>query len=257
MEEEIIMPDDFQEETTAQPQADDITQQQIDVEGKDTNQTNTQQEETQTEVKNQDTPKIKIKFNHEERELTHDEAAPLVQKGLNYDKLQEKFNTLQSDPRLSKYEKIQQLADAYGMADDDLLDALYNQYYDQVAKNQGLTPEQVKKEHELKQREQSLNQKEQSNKTKQQEQDMYAKFLQNFPNAKVEEIKPETWIKVQNGMDLSSAYIEQRNQDLESRIKAFEQNEKNAKKAPVTGVTTHGSKEVAEEDDFLKGFNSF
>lgn len=238
--EEAIMPDD-----TATPEAAEPEQQEL---------TSTEPEPNQEPT--QESYKLRIKYNHEEMELGEDEAVPLIQKGMNYDKLQERLNTIQNDPAFGKFDKVKQLAELYNMDDDALIDALYNQYYESIADQQGLTPEQVRRDHELKQREAVLNQKEQSLTQKQQTEAMYERFLGQFPNAKIEDIKPETWVKVRSGMDLTAAYVEQRNQELENRLKVLEQNQKNKNTAPVSGVTAHGSQDPAGADDFLAGFNS-
>jgi hypothetical protein len=57
-------------------------------------------------------------------------------------------------------------------------------------------------------------------------------------------------------MDLTTAYVMQQNEELSLRIQMLQQKEKNKQKAPVSGVTTHGSQDPAGEDDFLAGFNS-
>jgi hypothetical protein len=46
------------------------------------------------------------------------------------------------------------------------------------------------------------------------------------------------------------------NRELKKQIQVLKQNEKNRKTAPISGVTSHGSNETAQEDDFLRGFNS-
>ncbi len=235
--EEAIMPDE-----TAIPEAEGTEQPEL---------TTTEPEPTQ------EPHKLKVKYNHQDIELGEDEAVPLIQKGMNYDKLQEKYNAIQSDPRLSKADKVKQVSELLGyQSDDELLEALYQTYYQSAAEQQGLTPEQIRRDHELKQRENALNQKEQTLTQKHQTEAMYERFLSAFPNAKPEDIKPETWQKVQSGMDLTTAYVMQKNQDLADRLKRLEQNQKNKNIAPVSGVTAHGSQDPAGEDDFLAGFNS-
>ncbi len=236
---DVILPDDFTPET----------KEESELQTEDT--TSTDPEITAEQ------PRFKVKYNHEEKELGYDEAVPLIQKGMNYDKLQQQFNTIQNDPRLTKYERVQQVSQMLGyQTDDELLDALYNTYYEQTAQNKGLTPEQARKEHELSERENKLNQKESTEQEKVQRNQMYDRFFQNFPNAKVEEIKPETWTKVRNGMDLTAAYVEQRNQELEAKVKILTQNSKNEKKAPVNGATAHGGDNPTGQDPFEMGFDS-
>jgi hypothetical protein len=197
----------------------------------------------------------KIKINHQnERPGSVEDIVTNYQKGRNYDKLQERLNQIQSDPRLGKYDKVQQLAELYGMSDEDMLDALYNQYYESAAEKQGLTAEQIRKDHELTQKERMIQQKEQAQSKAEADKAMYTNFLKVFPNVKPEEIKAETWQLVNQGMDLTAAYIHQRNHELESKLKVMEQNLQNVKKAPVAGITTHGGGETAHKDAFLEGF---
>lgn len=246
-EEEFILPDDFtteetSQEETAPPQAEEEQP------------TEPVEDTTPTEEVEEQPRKIKIKYNHQEMELGEDEAIPLIQKGMNYDKLQERLQVVQSDAE--KYGKLRQLSELYGMDDDQMLEALYNQYYESAAKQNGLTPEQIRKETELKQKEQEIRQKEETLTKSEAEKAMYARFLEAFPNVKASDIKPETWQKVNNGMDLTAAYVLQQNEELQTKLKTMEQNLANKEKAPVTSVTAHGSTEIAEEDDFLRGFNS-
>jgi hypothetical protein len=215
--------------------------------------------ETPTEEPKQEqteSPKVKLKYNHEEKEYSLDDVVPLAQKGLNYDKLQERLEALQADPRLGNYDRVHQLAEMYEMSDADMLDALYNQYFETTAEKQGLTVEQIKKDHELTQKERNIKAKEDALTKSDSEKAMYTNFLKQFPDIKPEDIKPETWQKVEQGMDLTTAYVEQRNHDLESRMKILEQNVTNTKKAPVAGVTTHGSAEITSTDPFEEGFDS-
>jgi len=200
--------------------------------------------------------KFKVKFNHEEQEIAEPDAIPLIQKGMNYDKLQERLNTIQADPRLGLADQVKQLAGLFGIGEEALIAELENEYYRRAADQYGTTPEQVRREHQIKQREAALNQKEQSLTQQKQKNDMYERFTAQFPDVKSEDIKPETWAKVKDGMDLTAAYVEQRNQELENRLKVLEQNAKNSKTAPVNGVTNHGSAETANQDPFLIGFES-
>lgn len=49
-------------------------------------------------------PTLKVQFNHEERELTLEEATPYVRKGLNYDKIERRAKEYES--RISRYEDM-------------------------------------------------------------------------------------------------------------------------------------------------------
>jgi hypothetical protein len=85
----------------------------------------------------------------------------------------------------------------------------------------------------------------------------FTEFFENYPDVKPEAIPKEVWdYKGKTGKSLTDAMAWNENKLLKERIKILETNASNNKKAPVNSVTTHGSTEIAEDDDFLKGFNS-
>jgi hypothetical protein len=214
---------------------------------------------------------FKVKYNHEERELGYDEAVPLIQKGMNYDKLQGQLSSLQNDPRLGKYDRVMEAARLLGyQSDDALANDMMNTYYSNIAAKEGLTVEQVRKDAEqarreadLGKRETALNQKERDEaQAAAREGDrnaMYERFLTAFPGVKASDIRPETWDRVNSGMDLVAAFIAQRTQDVmaeNATLKQNIQNMKNQRSAPVGSVTAHGSADPAAMDPFLMGFDS-
>lgn len=241
-DEDIVLPDDdTTDEEPAEPQA-----------GEEPAEDTTPEADTKPEPY-----KLKIKYNHEEMEIPEDEAVPLIQKGMNYDKLQERYNAIQNDPRLSRYQKVEQVSKLLGyQSDEQLIDALYQNYYQLTAQQRGLTPEQIQKEHELNQERERLQREKQEAQRQRETNAMYERFLQSFPNVQPQDIKPETWEKVRNGMDLTAAYVEQRNQELETQLKLLKQKEKNKNQAPVGGVTQHGSTDTQGKDPFEMGFDS-
>ena len=202
------------------------------------------------------TPKIKYKYNHEDMEMDSEEAPEWIQKGKNYDHVKDKLTALEADPRLPQHARMKQLADSYGMTEDEYLGALQQQYFDSTAEKQGLTPAQVQRDYELNAREQAQTQRDNTSATQRQQDKMYSNFTSNFPDAEPESITPDTWAKVEAGMDLTTAYVQQQNTELQAQVKALKQNETNAGRSPVKGATTHGSKEIATKDPFLMGFDS-
>ena len=77
-----------------------------------------------------------------------------------------------------------------------------------------------------------------------------------FDNTK-DVISEEVWQEVRQGKSLVDAYTRQEAKELKAKLKVYTQNETNKKKAPMSqGIATHGSDEVAIEDDFMAGFNS-
>jgi hypothetical protein len=214
-------------------------------------------EDTTEAEKVTESPKYKLKYNHEEREVSLDELTTLGQKGMNYEKLQERLNEIQNNPALAKHSEIEEIGQLLGYQTiDELIEDMKNTHYNNQAKVQGLTPAQIQKEYELSQKEKAIQAKETTTAQQQKQNKMYADFATNFPDTKAEMIKPETWTKVNAGMDLSTAYTMQQNQDLQAELKIFKQNAENAKKAPIGSVSTHGSEASKSKDPFEMGFDS-
>lgn len=92
--EDMILPDDFQMDS---PQSEEVT------ETVDTQEEQTESIEDTNPIEEASEPveepqKLKIKYNHQEEEITLDEAVQLAQMGKNYPKLQEKLQALESYP---------------------------------------------------------------------------------------------------------------------------------------------------------------
>lgn len=209
---------------------------------------------TTTEVETKAEAKFKLKYNHEEKDYTEDETKTLAQKGLNYDRTLEKLTELQANPALAKYGRVEEISKLLGyQTDDELLDALYQTHYERAAEANGLTPAQMKKDHELQQRENKFNQDTTAAEATTKNNKMYADFNNNFPDIKAEKISQDTWNKVNEGMDLSAAYGLQQNKELMAELKTYKQNAENSKKAPVNGVSGHGSDMKAEK--IFEGFD--
>lgn len=245
--------EDFED---VQIQSDSFEETETDTEG--------QQIDSEVEISTEDTkpvetateqPKIKVKYNHEEMEYSTDDAVPLIQKGLNYDKLQEKFTELQGNPALTKFNKIQEVSTLLGyQSEDEMIEALFTTAHQNKADELGYTVDQIRKDYELTQRETAVKNQREAEEKKTKETKMYADFVQNFPGVTTEMINSETWARFDTGMDLSSAYVMQQNKELQDKVKALEQNSKNEKKAPISGVTQNGS-DTTKVDKFLVGFD--
>jgi len=247
-EEDVILPEDFSgTEEAAEPQAD--TEQPSEEES------TIPVEETPTET-TQESPKLKIKYNHEEKEIDLEEARILAQKGMNYDKLQEKLQQLENDPARKLVEKQ---AAQYGMTPQEYISAVEKQQEEQkLAKltEQGIPEEYAREILESKKfRQEYQSQKQQQEAQVKQQQEMN-EFIQAFPNVKPDDIKPETWAKVNQGTPLKYAYMEQERADLLQKLQTKEQNQNNKKKAPISGVTEHGANDTVQGDPFMEGFDS-
>lgn len=254
-EDDMILPDDFQ----AGPEAEEVTEEAFETPVDavvDTNEP--EQAEEAPEI-----PTFKVKYNHEEQEISYDDAIPLIQKGMNYDKVQERLQALETDPRLAF---VEELAREENMTVDQYLNAV-NEYREQERLNQLVQqniPEELAREiletrkfrDEIKTEKQTKAEEEKRNADFQQFFDYFkqANGRDFVPNK--DEIPQEVWSANANGVPLKYAYMEHHNNELKSQLQVFKQNESNATKAPIGGVSTHGSTETAAEDDFMRGFNS-
>lgn len=255
--EDVILPDDYQE--TTPPQVDE-TIEPVETE-LETNQTET------TEELGTEQPQIpsafKVKFNHEEKEITYDDAIPLIQKGMNYDKQIERLQQLETDPRLHF---VQELAESYNMTVEEYMDAV-KQQKEQEALNelvQNNIPEEYAKEMLENRKFRQQFESERQTKVQQEKQnEEFNEFFSYFKDVIGKEFNPEkdeipasVWEANKNGVPLKYAYMEHQNQTFKSQLQQLKQNQSNVKKTPVGSVTKHGSTELAVDDDFLRGFNS-
>ena len=261
----MILPDDFQED---QPQSEDVTSE-TPVDTVDENEFAEPTEQIddqgteQTEAE-QTSPFLKVTYNKQEMELDEAQARELAQKGMNYDKVQERLQALESDPRLSF---IEELAQANGMNALDYIEQV-RQYQEQEQLNQLIQaniPEEYAREmlENRKFREQ-LQQQQQQQVEEQRQNAEFHDFFDYFKQMNGRDFVPESdeipqsvWEANAQGVPLKYAFMQHQNQQLQNQIKTLKQNESNAKKAPITsGVTRHGSVQTPAEDDFLAGFNS-
>jgi hypothetical protein len=261
MDENMILPDDFEmptdtgdsvEETTPTEQTDGFEQ------------TEAPEQEPQTEQAEQTSPFLKVKYNKEEMELDEATARELAQKGLNYDKVTERLQALESDPRLAL---VEQLAQQQGMSVDEYVEAV-RQYQEQAQLDeliqQNIPEEYAKEMLENRRFREQLQQEQQQKQQEAKQQQEFADFFKYFRDANGRDFVPEqdeipqsVWDANQQGIPLRYAYSDYENQQLRQQLATLKKNQDNAKKAPVSGVTAHGSNETASSDPFLLGFNSF
>ncbi|MEH7355076.1 hypothetical protein V7150_16080 [Neobacillus drentensis] len=252
--EDMILPDDFQEDTTPEEVTDTLDTP-VETE-EDTKPTETTEEPV--------SPFLKVKYNHEEMELDEITARELAQKGLNYDKVTERLQQLESDPRLAF---IEDLANQYEMTPDQYMAEVKKQReqdeLDALIQN-NIPPELAQEVLEgRKDRQERKKQQEETEKKQKQDAESFEFFDyfrqvngRDFDSNK-DQIPDTVWQATQNGVPLKYAYMEHQNQQLQKQIQTHKQNETNANRAPVGSTTAHGGTEIASEDDFLAGFNSY
>lgn len=266
-EEDLMFPDDF---GTDLPQSEEIaddvilpdesTDEAFELEADPVDEL---QQEEQLESQQSEQPRFKVKFNHEEQEIGYDEAVPLIQKGMNYDKLQERLGQLETDPRLSF---VEELAQEQGMnveeylqavkqhREQQQLDALIQQNIPQELAQEIMENKKFRDQYETEQK------SKQEEATREQEfKEFFSYFQQangrNFDPSK-DQIPQEVWDMKEQGMPLKFAFMQHHNQQLQSQLNTFKQKEQNTKRAPGLGVTQFGGDNPSSEDPFLKGFES-
>lgn len=249
MDEDMILPDDFE----ATPQAEEVTEQVDTVE--------TEAPPQATEEAEPVNPFLKVKYNKEELDLDEERARELAQKGLNYDKVTERLQALESDPRLRFIEEI---ASQHNMTPQEYMQAVQQQREQERIEelvSQGISEEVAQELLETRKFRQQFESEKQAKAQEEQKNAEFTEFFDYFRQANgrdfipSQDTIPESVLANEN-IPLKYAYMEHQNQVLQQQLQTLKQNEANTQKAPVGSVTSHGSTEVASEDDFMRGFNS-
>ncbi len=162
---------------------------------------------------------FKMKYNHEDIEVSMDEARALAQKGKNYDKVQEKLSALESSPQM-KF--VESQAKKNNMSIEDYLGAVAQQEVTSeiaaIAEKEEVSVDIAKKLYDgikLK-KENEVNV--QSAKAKKLEDDHINEFVKLHPDVK--EISTDVWVKYnEGGISLVDAY---NNLTKDSRISSLE-----------------------------------
>lgn len=211
-------------------------------------------------------PKIKVKFNREDRELTLDEATVYAQKGMNYDKIAQRAT--EQEGRLSRYEQMAKMFgfdtadEMMAQAEQNFIDTKVKDLVDQ-GNSEAIAKFLVSQEME-KLRPKAPAQSPVSGLSPERKAEL-DEFNAAFPD--VTKIPDEVFAMHQEGVRLKTAY--QIYQDKQSIAKAeaekkaaleelaiLKQNQAAAAKAPVTGTVGRAEPAKQEpEDPFLKGFN--
>jgi hypothetical protein len=266
MDEDMILPDDFVE---TPPQADEqpVDMQEADFEDTEQAAEDTKPADEPTEPQEPGTQplKIPVKFNHQDMELTVEEAAALAQKGMNYEKAIER----------ARQEAAQQAKDAL-IADmgytwngkpitteAEYKQALQEQELINKYKDRDL-PEEVIRELVENRRFREEQQRERAEKEEQaKQQAQYNEFFAFFEevnerpfDAKKDTIPAEVQEAVQNGQSLMTAYMRHHAKEMRNQLKIAKQNQANTRKAPIGSVTAGGGTRTEAVDPFMEGFNS-
>ena len=273
-EENIVNDDDFFSEVDNEV----IEEQSKETSDEDSNET---EEENQTDTDSEEEKEIdytpfleaiskKAKYNKEPVEVKDfDEVINNFQKGLNYDKMVEKYNNLEHSKAFSYVSKK---AQELGMTVDQYMDQVeqYEKEQEKAKEQERIdemiangVPEDVAKEvaatsqlrKQLQEEKNQLEKEKQEREENEKKNREYADFLEAFPDVKAEDIPKEVFLDAQKS-NLTTAYLKWQNAEQKKQIERLKQNEKN-RSSSVGSTTQFGSKdETGETDLFLEGFNS-
>ena len=201
---------------------------------------------------------LTIRYNGEDISLSEEKAIELSQKGMNYDKINERYNDLKNNRGL---QYIQKLAERSGMDIDSLVDYWENQEYEMelnrlVSEN---IPEEYAREiiESKKFREEynkKLNEENEKNAKEQMLERERNDFLDMYGDVNPKDIPPVVWDNWKSGTPLKYAYMEYEREQLKNKIAILENNNSNIRKAPLTGIENDTNNN--NEDSFMRGFNS-
>lgn len=269
-EEDVILPDGWTEDTdilngfadeeeetipTDDPQQAPIEQQDVPP-ADDSHQED--KADGEQEVLEEIKPKIKIKYNHEEKELSIDEAAPYVQKGMHYDKIE---GTVKEANKLAKEmgftsmnEMISSMRENYINAKvQDLVDDGVHEAVARKLVTDDLREAESRQAAEEAEAEAKRAADEQTRVAKARDEDVSA-FVKAYPGVTVlpEEVKAAN----ANGIPLVVAYAQYQARQAQIELQQLKQNQNTASRAPVGGVTKHGGIADQASDPFMDGFDS-
>ena len=215
-----------------------------------------------------DTPFLEITYDKEKKGLSKEEATTYAQKGMNYDRLNEKYNHI--------YSPLENLAKKNGMNVEDFLENLNQtqiKYETDLAYKQlkekhpdaddGLLMEYAKEQIQnrmfVNNQQELQKQTEQDNAQKQRVREDFNRFRQELPNVDVNSLPNEVYENVKQGHDLLSAYYKYQYSELTKKLEESQkqaeidkQNKDNLKRS--LGSTTSAS--GGETDAFLDGLFS-
>lgn len=215
-----------------------------------------------------------IKVNKEERKVSLEEMTTLAQKGADYDRVKEQNTRHQQtiadlQSKLEGVSAQQNALDILGtiaQRSNLTLDQLAESLYINFRKTAGASEDVAREELKSAKLEKELNSYK-AKQTQQQEQETDAEaraqrdieqFGRDYPDVELsEELVDKLVPDIQNGMSLSAAYRKYEKAqdaakiaDLERKLAAKEQNDKNKKRSPGSQKDSGGRKSKSDYDEF-------
>jgi hypothetical protein len=202
-----------------------------------------------------------LKHLGEVKTVNRDEVIALAQKGLDYDRKVEKLTDENADYK----EFLQELADINKLDIKQLMQTTrarllktrMAQEGKEISESEALLTVQKQETEKAQARAQAkqdeakkLEEQKQAEAEQKKNADV-ARFVENFPNVKAEEIPQSVWEEVRKGADLTAAYARYQNAELKKEIEALKLNEKNRTRSTGSRKTAGAS---AAKDPFDDGW---
>lgn len=211
----------------------------------------------------------KVKYNKESVQIESiDDVVNNYQKGLNYDKLQEKLNSLENSKAMSY---IKNKAEELGMSIDEYMDQVENYEKEQEKQREqekleemisNGVPEEVAKEviatsqlrKQLQAEKNQLEKEKKEKESKESKDKEYADFIKEFPDVKPEDIPKDVFLNAENS-SLREAYMKYQIEEQKKQIEILKKNQENSSSA--VGSTTERGGVETKADAFLEGFEDY
>lgn len=213
-----------------------------------------------------------VKYNKESINVDNiEDVINNFQKGLNYDKLQSKYNDLSNGKAMSF---ISKKAQDLGITVDEYMDQVEAYEKEQQEKedqknledmmNNGV-PEELAREviatAELRRQLQAEKNELEKQKQEREEQNKkdaeYNNFIEEFPNVKAEDIPKDVFLNAQEkNISLTQAYKDYLYEETKKELEIMKQNQANSTRTVGSTQGFGNGQENVASDPFLDGFNS-
>ena len=205
-----------------------------------------------------------IKVNKEEKQVGLEEMTALAQKGADYDRVKKQYtDSQQAIQDLKKqYEVLDLVAEKFGKTPEELAELLYLSLRKNEGASEDLAKEELKRAKVERERDTLKTQKAQAEEEKDNAESRAQReieaFKADYPDVKLtDELISKLTPDIQKGKSLSTAYrnyekaqSEAKIKELEQKLAAKEQNDKNKKRSPGSQKDSGGRRSRTDYEEF-------
>lgn len=222
--------------------------------------------EEETEEPAEEEPFMTIRYNKEDKKLSRDEAVTMAQKGMNYDRLNERYETLNN--------RLNQLASMNGMDVEKYLESLNSmqtnyaiqQEVKSLKQKYPNSDEALLKEIATKNVNERLEQNKaqvaqvENNQAELQQKEIerqVSMFEKRYPNVAADKLDQSVYDMMNEGYTLLEAYqtyLENQRQTKEKEVQQKQEIERINTKNKKKSLGNIGTNESSNVDDFMSGF---